>query len=206
MSAHDKQTAILQIGSGFKHKPKNITDHGALSLVDQARQAMTKQLWQPGRIVYLTGQVPWDRSNPVLTLANLNQEALVAGGLSHRDIVQLPGLNAFSDAWNVTRVARESGKTRLIVVSSDFYFAAYEEMWRMAGRRHGLDVGIVSLDHGHQVSREVWDFYRGIKAQMLAAVAANNTAGHWLAKTLADRLTARRATEGFKHDGHTTIG
>ena len=150
--------------------------------------------------------VPYTVKHNDRTLANLNADVLIKRGIPKKDIHYVPGLNAFSESWNACQRARESGMEMIVVVSSAFYFVAYNRMWTACGLRNGLKVETFCVSHEVLVSQSVWDFYQGAKAQTLSKVAASSNLGHRLAKTLADKMTASRATEGFKIDGHTVIG
>lgn len=206
MGAQDAKTAIIQVACGFARRPEHRRDTGALSLVDQARGQKVLALYRQGNQVFVTGNVPYEIKHEFHTLAYLNAEALIQSGVPIGQIATIQGLNAFSESWNACLRARRRGLERVVVVSSDFYFEAYERMWRAAARRNGLEIEIVALNHGRLVSAEVWNFYKGLKAQTLSKVAASSELGHRLAKALADRMTASRATSGFKIDGHTVIG
>ncbi len=206
MGALDAQTAIIQVACGFARRPEHRRDIGALSLVDQARGQKVLELYRQGNQVFVTGNVPYETKHEFHTLAYLNAEMLIQGGVPFGQTATIQGLNAFSESWNACLRARRLGLARTVVVSSDFYFEAYERMWLAAARRNGLKVEIVALSHGDLVSPEVWNFYRGWKAQGLSRIAAYvPLIGHRAAKVVADTMTAKRATQGFKIDGHTVI-
>lgn len=207
MGAHASKTAIIQVACGFTRRPQHYDDYRAVSPIDAARAEAVRAQYQTGNQLWVTGMVPYGTDYPERTLANINADRLaVQHGLPTINAAQVPGLNAFSESWNACRLARKRRLTKIIVVASNFYFEAYARMWLAAGKRNGLEVEIVALDHGSAVSDSVWNFYRGPKAQALSHVAAGSTLGHYMASALADRMTAKRATEGFKIDGHTHIG
>ncbi len=206
MCAIAANIAIVQVACGFKRRPMSVMDYRALSQVDHERSEILREYFQPRNQVYVTGMVPYEVEYDERTLANLNADVLQNCGIPGKNIHYVPGLNAFSESWNACQMARENGMKKIVVISSDFYFTAYARMWMACGMRNGLDGEIVSIIHGDLVAQSVWDFYQGAKAQTLSKVAASCSLGHKLAKTLADRMTASRATDGFQIDGHTSIG
>jgi hypothetical protein len=207
MQSQRPRTAIIHVACGFARKPHYDVDSDAVSSIDKCRSVYTVEHYEQGDSLFVTGMVPYDASAPLRTLANLNAYRLnQVEKLRGVPIQLVPGLNAFSESWNACMLAHDQGAKQIIVVVSDFYLSAYRRMWLAAGKRNGLDVEIVEVRHKNEVDQSVWAFYQGPKAQILSKVAASSWLGHWLAKMLADRMTKRRRTEGFKLDGHTSIG
>lgn len=203
----ESATVLVQVACGFARRPQHNDDYRAVSLVDAARAKAVKDRARAGNHIFVTGMVPYEIEYSDRTLANINAARLQSvPSPMIKEVRSVPGLNAFSESWNACKMARDLGAKKIIVVSSDFYFKAYRQMWQAAARRNGLVAEIVEVTHGDLVSDKVWGFYSGVKAQILSRVAASSKLGHYLAKMIADRMTGKRATEGFKIDGHTTIG
>jgi len=202
-----KKRVIVQVACGFSRKPQSEYDFYALSMVDYQRAVGTIINYKIGDEVFVTGMVPYDANQSHRTLASLNTELLEKSfKLDEVTIQSVSGLNAFSESWNACKLARQHRAITIVVVTSDFYLEAYRRMWLAAGQRNGLEVQIFTISHTNLVDKSVWEFYRGWKAQALSRMAASSTLGHWLAMMLADQMTKKRLTEGFKLDGHTAIG
>lgn len=208
------KVAIVQVACGFARRPDDRADLAALSKVDHDRAlAVIKELKSLSYnedlelVLWTTGQVAWGRvaDMPDLTLASLNAAGLRK--FTCVEISQVPGLNAFSESYNAIKKAKAQGVETVIVVVSDFYLTAYRQMWQSAARRAGVSIEIIPVEHAKDVvSPAVVNFYQSLQPKILAWIAASCELGHWLARFLADKKTASRASIGFRLDGHTAIG
>jgi hypothetical protein len=206
MTVRDSKVAIVQVAGGFRCRPQHPSHYQALSAIDRARGEKVVALYRPGNHVFVTGMVPYETKLPECTLANLSSELLVRSGIPALMIVPIAGLSPFSISSNVCARARRRGLEKIVVVASDFYFLAYERMWRAAARRNGLAVEIVTLNHGDEVSAAVWNFHDSYPVVLWSHLAAISVFGHALAQLVADWQMKRRTRTGYQYDGHTVIG
>lgn len=198
-----EETVLLITLYGFSRSPSSIDDIDALSLIDKQRLTVLTAKYVPGNTIYVSDIS--DIKKQEILPANIVANHLLKMFNAH--IVQIHALNAFSISWEVHRKLKKCRRyKKLLLINSDFYWDAYQDIWYSLQNRGIEYVGKLDLEHNSRdVPAESQRAWRGDMIKTLVAIATMGTIGHWLAMKIADRITRKHMKFGVALDGHKIL-
>ncbi|MDP3741042.1 MAG: hypothetical protein Q8R08_01805 [bacterium] len=137
--------AIVDIACGFRLKgvPCSVSDGRDLAAADTADRLIRSGLAPDSIEILTTGAVPFSAGGK--TLAQLKHENVA--NLERRVLVTIirEGVGTFSEARHICAVCKRRGVTKLIIVSSSWYFWPGQGIWKRRAREQGLEMEFLML-------------------------------------------------------------